>query len=500
MPLLKTTLFKSLLVALCMMLSKHKAMAIIDFNANITKIYDELFNLKFEKATQLIEIEKRNNPTNAAVVGCEGTLAFYKCYLSESQHDFYQMKNKFDTQIERLQAEANDSPFKLYLQAELTLQMGLVRAMHNEYINAAVDIRKSYKLYAANAVAFKQFKPNLKGMGFLHILIGAIPENYKWAANLIGLKGTIKQGTDELTELISYCVQTNQYDFIKNESLLFLIYVQVHYGKDIPRAMQLIKLYDANYTSPFINYSIANVYSIAGKNEIMLHELESFEPDMETAPLHYLQYLKGICKSNRLDFSAIDNYKKFIKTYPGYKFKKSAYQRIAWLYLIKGDTAQYHHNIKQVIHVGSSFTDEDKQAQAEAEQKILPNVVLLKARLLFDGGFYLKSLSQLAHKTNSDQLKDKIEGVYRTARNFDMLEQNEKAITFYINTIAIGEKTSYYFAASAALCLAQLYESQHDVANAKHYYTKCLSMRSHDYQNSIDQKAKAGLNRLGTLN
>ncbi|HQV01603.1 MAG TPA: hypothetical protein PLO59_10610, partial [Bacteroidia bacterium] len=368
------------------------------------------------------------------------------------------MKKQYNNHMLLLQKENNASPYKMYLQAELTLQMGLVRAMHNEYVNATVDIRKSYKLFTANNEAFKQFKPNLKGLGFLHILIGAIPENYKWAANLIGLKGTINQGTAELTELISECVKTDQYDFVKNETLLFLIYVQVHYGKDIPRALQLIKLYDHNYISPYINYSIANVYLMDGKNDNVLHILEDFVPPSDATTLHYLQYLKGMAKTNKLDYSAIDNYKQYIKAYQGLKFKKSACQRIAWLHLIKGDTAQYWQNISQVLQVGSSFTDEDKQAQAEAETKVIPNITLLKARLLFDGGYYFKSLEQLSQKPATHNVKDNIEAIYRTARNFDKLKQYEKAKTFYNKTISIGDKTTYYFAASAALCLGQMFE------------------------------------------
>jgi len=41
-----------------------------------------------------------------------------------------------------------------------------------------------------------------------------------------------------------------------------------------------------------------------------------------------------------------------------------------------------------------------------------------------------------------------------------------------------------------------MYEERKDYTKAKEYYEKCLSMRHHDYQNSIDQKAQAGLDRV----
>jgi len=41
-----------------------------------------------------------------------------------------------------------------------------------------------------------------------------------------------------------------------------------------------------------------------------------------------------------------------------------------------------------------------------------------------------------------------------------------------------------------------LYEEQKDDKKARYYYQQCLSMRRHDYQNSIDQKAQAAMERL----
>ena len=45
--------------------------------------------------------------------------------------------------------------------------------------------------------------------------------------------------------------------------------------------------------------------------------------------------------------------------------------------------------------------------------------------------------------------------------------------------------------------LGILYEGKGDAAKAEDYFRVCLNFRDHEYQNSIDQKAKAGLNRLG---
>ncbi len=82
------------------------------------------------------------------------------------------------------------------------------------------------------------------------------------------------------------------------------------------------------------------------------------------------------------------------------------------------------------------------------------------------------------------------------ARIFDKKNQKDKAIHYYTATYENGSGHPYYFAANAALLIAVIYEDKKDNNKATEWYRKCLAMRNHEYQNSIDQKAEAGLNRL----
>ena len=159
----------------------------------------------------------------------------------------------------------------------------------------------------------------------------------------------------------------------------------------------------------------------------------------------------------------------------------------------------YKQNLKSVLLVGNDFTDEDKQALKEAQGNELPNILLLKSRLLFDGGNFRQALTVLAGQgmENFPTLKNKLELTYRLGRIYDRLGMFKNAMDLYAKTIQNGSKLPYYFAANSCLHLAQLYENANDKVKAEEYYKKCIAMRNHEYQNSIDQKAKAGLNRLG---
>ncbi|MBY0425173.1 MAG: hypothetical protein K2Q22_06020, partial [Cytophagales bacterium] len=53
-----------------------------------------------------------------------------------------------------------------------------------------------------------------------------------------------------------------------------------------------------------------------------------------------------------------------------------------------------------------------------------------------------------------------------------------------------------YFAPSACLYLGYIYMDKKDTQKAKLYFENVLFYKNHDYKNSLDNKAKAALDKL----
>ena len=252
---------------------------------------------------------------------------------------------------------------------------------------------------------------------------------------------------------------------------------------------------------PMVQFAKGAFHFANGENDSILSLLAKRNQPPKADKLNYLDYLDGIAHLNNLDYKAETYFKRYVTQYKGKSFVKSAYQRMAWIRLLQGDHEGYLLNIKQASDekTGSTFSDEDKQAEKEFKSNELPNLFLLKSRLLFDGGYYQRSLTEIAGKpvTSFPTLRDKLEFTYRLARIFDKTNKPDKAILYYDQTINNGKNHSYYFAANSALMLGLLYEQKANLVKSEEYFRLCLSLRNHEYQNSLDQKAKAGLNRLG---
>jgi predicted negative regulator of RcsB-dependent stress response len=69
------------------------------------------------------------------------------------------------------------------------------------------------------------------------------------------------------------------------------------------------------------------------------------------------------------------------------------------------------------------------------------------------------------------------------------------AILFYKQAIDLGEKRKEHFAARAALQTGFIFEKRGDKQTAKQWFQRCMAMKDHDFKNSLDSRAKAGIAR-----
>jgi len=189
---------------------------------------------------------------------------------------------------------------------------------------------------------------------------------------------------------------------------------------------------------------------------------------------------------------------KFVNNFRGKFYLKQALQRLSWYYYIHGNMDAANKYRAMILSRGSTDIDEDKQALKEAKSGKWPNATLLKARLLSDGGLFNEALKQLQNKRAADfaLIEERLEYAYRLGRIYDEMGMDDKAIQMYDATVKAGANRTEYFAARAALQMGYIYEKRNDKAKALQCFQTCLDMQGHDYKNSLDQRAKAGIQRV----
>jgi hypothetical protein len=475
------------------------------FDANCRDAYRSILFLKFDEARHHLDVEKQLKPTNRIPVFLENYIDFLSLFIDENPEQFTKLNGNEYSRLKFLEQADKNSPYYRYCIAQVRLQWAFVRLKFGEYFTAASEIKKASHLLEANVRDYPDFVMNYTGLGVVHTMAGLVPDQYKWLANLLGFEGSVDEGVNDLTRVVVSDGKEEELDLFKTETLFYLTFIELNLKKDRAEAYRILALSqkmlpDENgQKSPLLIYSLSSVYMRTGNNDLAISLLAARPLSPEFYPFHYLDFMLGLARLNRLDKNADQAFTRFLKAYPGTNYVKAAYQKIAWYWLLEGDEKKYGEYMKLVYYLGNAIVDEDKIALKEAEGKMPPNNILLRARLLCDGGYYDRAFDELLNRSVNEIVgskKDLIEYSYRLGRIYHESGNLEKANLYYEQTIRNGSGEPYYFAASAALQMGLMKEQKGNATEARKYYQMCLSMHYDEYKNSLSQKAKAGLKRV----
>lgn len=463
------------------------------YNAQCQKAYQAIFKLKIKEGNQLLFNEKQSNKENLLPYFLENYSDFLILYLSDDASLYKKLVSKKDERINILSEGNRNSPYYLYTQASINLQWAFIKIKFGDYFSAVWDVKKAYSLLKENKEKFPQFAPNDKDLALLNTIFGAIPDKYRFGAKLLGLKGNIDEGLKDLGNLL----KDPKMPFREEASIMYTMLL-LHLGENKEGAWEMMDQLNLKLDDNLLNYFItASVAHYTGKNDQVISILSKRPTTSNYYPFPFLDYMIGNAKLNRLDRDADDYFKKFLENYKGKNYLRETNRKLAWYGLIFQRSDIYKYYISKVIQTGNNSLDEDKAATREAESKQAPNPILLKARLLSDGAYYAKALNVLdSCDIKVLSFEEKLEYYYRKARILDDMGQPAKSIPFYDWVIKNGVKTNTYFAPNSCIKLGNYYEHINDKKSATLYYQKALTYINHEYKNSIDAQAKAGLNRI----
>lgn len=473
-------------------------------NRDCLKAYELILQLKLDEAHNLLADAEKSKPANNILPFLENYSDFLKIIISEDETVFKSLSPVIKARDKQLESGNENSPWHLYCQAQGNLQWAFARIKFGDYTSAALDLNRSYRQLKANKEKFPDFSPNNAALGLLHMLIGSVPENYRWIMSTFSFQGTVEQGVGEIKRLIENPTVLASYPFLKSECLFLLTFIPSNFSASANNSNLLQNLIedpknnDLIAKSPLLVYAASSYYLHNSMNDKALSLLNNYPKGDTYYPFHFLDFLTGKAKLNKLDVGARLHFLRFVVNFKGKNNIKSAYLHLAWIGLLNNDNAEYNKYKTRVKLMGSEALENDQQALTEANLNKPPDNSLLKARLLFDGGYYTEALTEIDNfnMNKSVSPREKLEFTYRLARIYDKSGNTKKAVEYYMQTLEKGADYPYYFAANSALQLGNIYEASGNTDKARYYYKKCLNLNYDEYRSGISQKAKAGLSAL----
>ncbi|MBW4890384.1 tetratricopeptide repeat protein [Mucilaginibacter sp. HMF5004] len=469
-----------------------------DFNPNCVQAYKAIVSLRLTEARRIINREKAIHPQNSITALLDNYYDFYYLLTTENKVEFDKLIQNKSARIDLLDKDDERSPYHNFAMAQVYLQWAFMQSRYGEFTSAGFGINKAYRLLQENAKKFPSFTPNNIPLGVINVLLGSLPGGaLKSVLGFFGIKGNTQTGISML-ESLSNTIKDTPYSYHYDELVFYYTYILTNVTNDPNAFSKTVNLTAAqDNQSEFKAYIIAYVGMKTGHSNEVISLLDKRVQDTDSQPYPALDYIMAIAKMNRGDNDANNYFNKFIQEYKGVNYIKDAYLHLAWQCLLDSDIRRYNAFIVLVRSKGYLYNDKDKQALDEANDDPA-NVLLLRARLLCDGGYYNKALAVLANHGAGDfkLQRDKIEYYYRIGRIYDSMDNDDEALKFYTSAINIGKTSTYHYAASSAIRMGMIYEQKKDFTRARNAYQMISNFGTKQFKNSLEQKAKDGLNRI----
>ncbi|MBP7990840.1 MAG: tetratricopeptide repeat protein [Sediminibacterium sp.] len=472
------------------------AQKVYDFNATCIQAYTEVNKLKIAPATALIAKAKQQNPQNLIPVLLDAYTDFYVLFLLENPADYAQRFKRFEQTIDALKDGPKNNPLYNYCLSNVYIHRAMVSLKFGHFWDAGWDIRRSFMLADENHKKFPAFTGDDLLYGALQGIVGTVPKGYQWLTNLLGMRGSQKQG---MTLVANFANGTDVWaKLFSPESHFIYPYLLFHLQNEKDAALAFIKDKKLDLVNNHLHaWTAANLALNHKASSETKNIIENRNKSADYLSLPFWDFELGCAKLYALDLDgATPLLTKYTEQFKGNFYIKDALQKLSWANFLKGDLRAAEAARKQIFLRGGTDTDADKQALKDAKTGVWPNPLLLKARLLTDGGYTKEALAILQGKQALfTSPLDKLEYVYRIGRIYEDMGKDAEAITFYKQTIQLGANQTAYFAARAALQAGQILEKRGQKLEAISFYEQCLSMEEHSYKNSLDQRAKAGIAR-----
>ncbi|MEO7531100.1 MAG: tetratricopeptide repeat protein [Sediminibacterium sp.] len=470
---------------------------VYEFNSICQQAYQEITKLKINSGLALVEKARQQNPDNLIPELLESYADFYVLFLNEDPKDYAIRYPRFAERIAILEDGPKTSPFYYFCLSMVRVHKAASAIKFGKLWDAGWDFRKAYQLIKDNKKQFPTFSPNDLVYGSLQAVVGTIPKGYKWIASLFGMKGSLTEGMKIMRGFINSNDPWAKIFF--NESAFIYPYLMFYIENKKEEALAFTQQRKLDLVNNHLHaYMAANLGINNKQSEYSKNVILSRNKSDEYLKTNVWDFELGFTKLYHLETQDAARYlETFLNNFKGKFYVKDAYQKLSWCYYLQGNQAKADEARNNIIKRGATDSDADKQALKDAKSGKWPNVLLLKARLLSDGGYHSDAAGLLQGKTEDDFAKedDKLEFAYRVARIYDDLDRTDDAIRNYMITIRMGQNRKEYFAARAALQIGQIYEKRGQKSLAISFYQQCLDMEDHEYKNSLDQRAKSGIAR-----
>jgi hypothetical protein len=449
-----------------------------------------ILQLNFQSTRQLNP--HKSNFVSESAIWSDAYLQFVD-YLTTSQ-----LKNTDDliitleNNLAELEKMNLKSEFYFVSQADIELMLSYLEFCNHDYWQAFTRYTKASKMTGALENEFPKSCFNQR-YALLKLTVDAMIGEI---IPLPGMSIANEERKQQFIELLNKIVAnpelpTSFKDEIEITSVIYYSFIDPSENG----CFELIQTFGNEWykKGPLQNYLYVQQSNRCGNFKNSYSALQYASQNKLHEKLNLLNMQSGNLYLNRMNDSCQMYLNRFINNQKNKKDVAYAQLKLSWWYYLSNHQNQTDSLCNLIRATSYPNTPDNQQAIYEITLRENWEPLLIKARLLFDGGNYAACRDLLLTEQDKVAKLNKLqqtEFAYRMARACDKTGQWEFAIKFYHMVMNSGLENQLYYPSYSAYYLGMIYLQQNNKSMADRYFKICRQMKSPVYEESIHRKAK----------
>ena len=413
-----------------------------------------MLDLNFRSENPALTLDNYRSTTNIAfqayILNLKNTLDLLLVQDPEKYKSYAKEEKKY---FHKLNGLNEDDPYVIYQNLAFTVHRGLLKIKYGERISGAFNLIQAFRNIRTFEEEYAGQIYALKLSGILNIILSLFPDKYNWILNMFQVVPDFNKGINYLKEL------SESNSVFNREGILMYALSQSFYSDNSNEAIETLKSNSLLFDKSLLFSYLLGLSSIKNRNNVQA--IEYFDSCLNFGR-SYLQipainYYRAESYLKDLNYDkAVYLYHLYLTKPDGELFvKDSNYKLFNLAFLYSIPNSEYENYQNRVLSEGSLQTGADRYAYNRITNNYIPDSTLFKSRLLFDGGYFERSIQTLSDSeiSNYTKTEEKCEFYYRYARNYQLLNAFEASIDFYNKVIEIKGSEEFYFWGNALLNL-----------------------------------------------
>lgn len=442
------------------------------YSLNESKIFWASWDLRFAEADSLLSKE----PKTSSYFVLRSLNTTIRLLLEGDKIKYYQRKLLYEKWADSLENCPKDARY-FHALALLKLHSALLKVSFGENLSGGLQMRQAYLQFKKNVANPIHLPQDEVYEGAFLAALSNIPDNYQWAAQLVGLEGNESVGFAKLQR-----VSKGKEMIASFEAKLFTVVLKNYLQFPRKEILSETNMFSA-YSSKVADLLCVWLYN---KNNASKEALTLLQ-ERQWPSFSYLDYVHGVTLFQLMNLEMAEKHlNNYVSTTRSTNYKKDCFYKLSVIYDLEGDSTKAVRYREKVKKLGSDVYYVDKQAVKKVYMGKREPSELLRAKIAFDGGEFESSIHCLFRLNN--QASVILDRNYLLARNYELLGGKLQAIVYYKKVMAQCPNEGNYKGPMACLHLAEMAMEEKNKTLVVNYLNQIENYSDYEHRSSILHK------------